>query len=100
MNYRFVGSHAETLDGGRPIEPGEFIELSDEDLSGDRIAGFVEDGLLIETDADQQFEATPAAEQLAAENEINLAAITGSGANGRIIESDVERYIAETAEEG
>jgi hypothetical protein len=30
--YRFIGSHPETLDGGRPIEPGEFTGPIDEKL--------------------------------------------------------------------
>jgi hypothetical protein len=30
QQYRFVGSHADTLANGRPVEPGEFVELTDE----------------------------------------------------------------------
>lgn len=52
--YRFVGSHPDELDGGRPIEPGEFvgpIEINDDpDSEGytPKNLHLLEDGNLIE----------------------------------------------------
>lgn len=30
--YRFVGTHPDTLDDGRPIAPGEFVYLTDDEM--------------------------------------------------------------------
>lgn len=44
--YRFIGSHADELEGGRPIEPGEFTGPIDGDLTQN--AHLIEQGVLIE----------------------------------------------------
>lgn len=44
--YRFIGSHPDELEGGRPIEPGEFTGEIDPDAPQN--ARLIEDGLLIE----------------------------------------------------
>lgn len=43
--HRFVGDHPDILANGRPVEPGEFVELSDEDLSANQ--GLVDEGKLL-----------------------------------------------------
>jgi hypothetical protein len=47
--FRFVGTHADTLADGRPVEPGEFINLSDEEVEEAHNASLIHDGLLIGT---------------------------------------------------
>jgi hypothetical protein len=44
--YRFIGSHPDTLDGGRPIEPGEFTGPIDE--SAPQNADLLDAGVLLE----------------------------------------------------
>ncbi|MEW5959473.1 MAG: 2-oxo acid dehydrogenase subunit E2 [Chloroflexota bacterium] len=41
--------------------------------------------------------ASPAARRLAKEKGVNLAEVAGSGPNGRVTETDIERYLAEQA---
>lgn len=49
---------------------------------------------VVETaDAEEQPDATPAAVELAKEKGIDLASVTGTGADGRITKSDVENAI-------
>jgi 2-oxoglutarate dehydrogenase E2 component (dihydrolipoamide succinyltransferase) len=38
---------------------------------------------------------TPVARQMAAEHDIDLAAVTGSGPGGRIVQADISRYLDE-----
>lgn len=48
LEFRFIGSHAESLDGGRMIEPGGFtgpIDVSDESPHNQQL---LEQGLLVE----------------------------------------------------
>lgn len=47
--YRFVGMHADTLASGQPIEPGEFVNITDEEIEDPHNAALVHDGLLIGT---------------------------------------------------
>lgn len=59
--YRFVGSHPDELDGGRPIEPGEFtgpIEVDDDHPQNQRL---LEDGLLLKIEKKQQSKGLKAA---------------------------------------
>ena len=44
--YRFIGGHADELEGGRPVEPGEFTGPIDGDLTQN--AHLIEEGVLIE----------------------------------------------------
>jgi hypothetical protein len=48
--YRFIGSHAEILANGRPVEPGEFVELSDEEIREPQNETLAADGLLVGLD--------------------------------------------------
>lgn len=47
--YRFVGEHADNLASGRPIEPGEFVDLTDDDVRDPFNEAMIADGLLIGT---------------------------------------------------
>lgn len=47
--YRFVGDHAETLADGRPVGPGDFVDLSDDEIAEDHNAMLVADERLIGT---------------------------------------------------
>lgn len=44
--FRYIGSHAEELEGGRPIEPGEFTGDIDPDLAKNK--QLIDDELLLE----------------------------------------------------
>jgi len=55
--YRFIGEHADTLADGRPVEPGEFVELSDEDLRERHNEMLVNDGNLIGAEDDVEHQA-------------------------------------------
>lgn len=61
MRYRYVGAHADTLDSGQPVGPGDFVELEDEDVRLPQNEMFLADGRLI------------AAEEGDAEKEASLA---------------------------
>lgn len=43
--YRYVGSHADLLANGRPVEPGEFVQLTDEEVGENQ--EFVDVGKLL-----------------------------------------------------
>lgn len=47
--YRFVGLHPDTLDDGRPVAPGDFVTLSDEDALLPSAASMLADGVLAPT---------------------------------------------------
>jgi hypothetical protein len=47
--FRYVGSHADELDGGRPIGPGEFTGPIDPDAPKNK--QMIDDGLLVESKA-------------------------------------------------
>lgn len=49
-SYRFIGSHADQLSSGRPITPGEFLELTDEELREPHNEQLAADGLLLGID--------------------------------------------------
>jgi len=55
--YRYVGDHAIVLEGGRPLGPGEFIDLSTEDLSQGLNKDLLESGMLLDTTAPPETEA-------------------------------------------
>lgn len=97
--YRFVGSHADALASGRPVEPGEFVELTEEEVNDPYNQTLIKDENLFEVEAVQQPKATDAATKLAKSNDIPLTAITATGADGSITQGDVETYIATNQEE-
>jgi hypothetical protein len=46
--YRFVGGHVDDLHDGRPLVPGEFYELTEEEVADPHNAQRITDGLLME----------------------------------------------------
>lgn len=44
--YRYIGKTPDTLANGRPVAPGEFVELSDEEIKTNQ--GLFEEGRLLE----------------------------------------------------
>lgn len=97
--HRFVGDHPDVLADGRPVAPGEFVELTDEDMQDPHNADKIEQGLFLTLDDGDHPLASPEAEQLAEEHNIPLTDVAGSGSGGRILVSDVERRITELEEE-
>jgi hypothetical protein len=45
--YRFVGSHADQTDDGRPLFPGDFVELTDDQLHEPHVEQLAHDGMLL-----------------------------------------------------
>lgn len=100
--YRFIGSHADMLASGRPVEPGEFVDLTDDELREPHNTMLLDDELLLlikDEDTHDQEIATDAAKRLAASNKIDLAEVPATGANGLITQGDVEQYIADKSGE-
>jgi pyruvate/2-oxoglutarate dehydrogenase complex dihydrolipoamide acyltransferase (E2) component len=82
------------------LAPGEVVkDLSEEDISDPHNAALIEEGTLMSLDEAANPDATDSAAQLAEENGVNLAEITGTGVGGRITKEDVERHLAETSEQ-
>lgn len=50
LQYRFVGDHAEVLANGRPVEPGEFVDLTEDELRDPFYEDLIHNGNLIGTD--------------------------------------------------
>lgn len=68
--YRYVGLHADTLDDGRPVAPGDFVTLSDEDALLPHNAMLLADGNLAATgEKSEQIQATAERRQTRAERE-------------------------------
>lgn len=99
--YRYIGSHADMLANGRPVEPGEYVDLTDEDLQENHNKMLLDDGKLLlieEEDTSDQEIATEAAKAFAAENSVDLSQVEATGSSGLITKGDVEKHIA--GEEG
>jgi hypothetical protein len=62
--YRYIGDHAEILEGGQPVGPGDYVDLSSDDITGVNQA-LLNDGKLI--DAGDYTPDTAAAEATAEE---------------------------------
>lgn len=80
--YRFIGNHAEELEGGRPIEPGEYtglIKLEAHNLD------LFNDGLLLEVPKGTAPE--------------GQGALTGDALNERARELDIEGRTKMSADE-
>lgn len=45
--YRYVGNHAETLDDGRPVAPGDYVHLTDEEMKSPQNSSLAAEGVLI-----------------------------------------------------
>lgn len=52
--YRFVGDHADNLASGRPIEPGEFVDLTDAEVRDPFNEALITDGALIGTEPEAE----------------------------------------------
>jgi hypothetical protein len=48
MGHRFIGSHPDELEGGQPVEPGQFIDSLDIEASKNK--QLIDDGLIIDAD--------------------------------------------------
>lgn len=99
--YKNVGNHAHDLASGLVLAPGETAELSDEDVKDPHNTSLIEDGVLIPTGSQEApvLNATEDAVELASQQQVDLAAIPGSGTAGRITKRDVEKYIESQHEE-
>jgi pyruvate/2-oxoglutarate dehydrogenase complex dihydrolipoamide acyltransferase (E2) component len=92
--YRYVGTYADTLGNGQPVEPGEFVTLSEEDLEQPDNARFIEEEKLISVDEAADPKATDAASELARKEGIELTAVSATGADGSITVDDVKQAVA------
>jgi len=97
--YRYVGTYADTLGNGQPVEPGQFVDFTEEDLEDSHNAWLLEEGRLLSIEEANNPKATEAAEQLAQKEGIDLATVSASGADGSITVDDVKRTMAEREEE-
>lgn len=46
--YKWVGGYAHTLNSGRPVEPGETVKLTKEDVDDNK--DLIDNGTLVETE--------------------------------------------------
>jgi 2-oxoglutarate dehydrogenase E2 component (dihydrolipoamide succinyltransferase) len=98
--HRVRSSHPEDDAAGHVFGPGELVPNLDLDDPFNQRK--VEEGIFypvdeagVDTAVEEQTTAdiTPAAAKLATANSIDLASITGTGKNGRIIDEDVQNVI-------
>jgi pyruvate/2-oxoglutarate dehydrogenase complex dihydrolipoamide acyltransferase (E2) component len=92
--YKWGGSYPQEITGGRVLEPGETVTLSEDAISDPHNAALIEGGNLFSLDEIEEPQATEAAIELANKHNISLTAITGTGQGGRITQGDVESHIA------
>lgn len=97
QEYRLRSDHVEDLSDGKILEPGEAYDLTYY-LDDPRVEDLIAQNKLLLINPAPEVLATDAAITLAKENGIPLASISGSGADGKIIQSDVESHIK--AQEG
>lgn len=97
--FKWVGTHAQEITGGRMLAPGDTAMLSEDDAQDEHNAALIESGGLVSLAEAAEPQATPAALELAQERSINIATVTGTGSDGRITKEDVEREIAEASDE-
>jgi hypothetical protein len=43
--YHYIGHYAGTLEGGRPVEPSEIVELTKEEVEANKV--MIEEGFLV-----------------------------------------------------
>lgn len=68
--YRYVGVHAEVLPSGQPVEPGEFVHLSDKDVEEDHVLqSMLADGRLAGTGSKSEEEQEKAERKVARREE-------------------------------
>lgn len=94
MEYKWVGNHSQDLASGRMLEPGETVELSEEEAAIPHNKSLIDEGgmILLDEKATQP-NATPDAVELAEANSVDLAEVPGSGSAGRITKRDVETFL-------
>ena len=92
--HKYVGKHLDDLADGRVLVPGQTYELDDAALAEPHNVQRIDEGLLIPVQTNAGLDATDEAVQLAAANGVDLRDVTGTGQNGRIVKSDVEKFIA------
>jgi hypothetical protein len=56
--YRYIGTRADQLANGRPVGPGDFVELTDEDLREPHNEMLAADGKLIGVEDDTEHQQT------------------------------------------
>lgn len=54
LRYRYVGDHADTLPGGRPLEIGSYVDLTEDELRHVLVEDMAHRGALIGTDDDSE----------------------------------------------
>lgn len=62
--YRFIGTHAEVLPDGRPIGPGDLIDLTDEEVRHSFYEDLIAGENLIGTEDEAQHQATLASRRV------------------------------------
>lgn len=92
QEYRLHSDHPEDLDDGRVLEPGEYVDLSEEDASQARATSLIEDGRLVQVDSGNP-EATDAAKKLARQEKVDLKSVTPTGSRGEITVDDVKQLV-------
>lgn len=100
MEYKLGGLHPQDLASGRLLEPGETVELTDEEARDPHNKALIDSGVLFDLGEFSEPAATDAALVAADDLDVNIAAVTGTGVDGRITKDDVERYHAEQTAEG
>lgn len=98
MQYKLGGLHPQDLASGRMLEPGEVVDLTDEEVQDPHNALLIEQEILFSIEEAENPDATDAAISAAAEFGIPLNAVTGTGQDGRITRDDVERHAASLTE--
>ena len=63
--FRYVGSRADQLANGRPIGPGDFVELTDEEIRDPHNETLVAEGKLIGVEDDAEHQQTLAERRVA-----------------------------------
>ncbi len=83
------------------ITPRAKTRAQEEEVDYETVAGSSPQGWIIEKDilalaetSRQDHRSTPVAAKMAREKGISLAAVTGTGENGRVTKEDVEKYLA------
>lgn len=79
-SYRCVSKHGEDLDHGQVLDPGEFVDLTDDQVRLPRAEQLLADGLLIGVDDDSVHQAKLAAHRFAGEAEKQDEALEAASA--------------------
>lgn len=100
MEYKLGGGHPQDLASGRMVEPGETVDLTEEEIEDPHNKALIESGLLtsikdLEAMADEEPSATEAASQAAHRLNIDLKEVGGTGAGGKITREDVEQFASQ-----